>query len=170
MTSSMLADRKPVSEAARRAIDDFLYEEARLADEHQYSAWEALWADDALYWVPAAGGRETDPARQVSYIYDNRQRLRTRVAKLNSGEQFSQLPQSGLCRLLSNIVVEGQDASREIFVSAKFILIESRREMITWAGQTFYKLRPDDGGLKLVEKQVVLVNHREPLPKIPFLL
>ena len=161
---------KPVTEPVRRAIDDFLYEEARLADEHRYSEWEGLWADDALYWVPAAGGKETDPERQVSYIYDNRQRVRTRVAKLNSGEQFSQLPQSGLCRLVSNIVVEGEDDGGEIFVSAKFILVESRREMIMWAGQTFYRLRPDDGTFKLVEKKVVLVNHKEPLPKIPFLL
>ena len=25
------------------------------ADEHDYDAWEALWTDDALYWVPAGG-------------------------------------------------------------------------------------------------------------------
>ena len=31
----------------------FLYLEARLADESDYDGWEALWTDDAIYWVPA---------------------------------------------------------------------------------------------------------------------
>ncbi len=39
-------------EASR--VEQFLYREARYADEHDYDAWEALWTDDALYWVPVA--------------------------------------------------------------------------------------------------------------------
>jgi hypothetical protein len=38
-----------------RQIEQFLYREARYADEHDYDAWEALWTDDASYWVPAGG-------------------------------------------------------------------------------------------------------------------
>jgi hypothetical protein len=45
-----------------RQIEQFLYREARYADEHDYDAWEALWTDDAIYWVPA-GGDLTDPGR-----------------------------------------------------------------------------------------------------------
>lgn len=37
-----------------RQVEQFLYREARYADEHDYDAWEALWTDDALYWVPAS--------------------------------------------------------------------------------------------------------------------
>jgi len=29
-----------------RQIEQFLYREARYADEHDYDAWEALWTDD----------------------------------------------------------------------------------------------------------------------------
>ncbi|MGH7343256.1 MAG: nuclear transport factor 2 family protein, partial [Candidatus Rokuibacteriota bacterium] len=36
-------------------IGQFLYREARLADEGEYDAWEALWTDDGVYWVPANG-------------------------------------------------------------------------------------------------------------------
>ena len=35
------------------AITAFIYREARFQDEHQYEAWEALWTDDGVYWVPA---------------------------------------------------------------------------------------------------------------------
>jgi benzoate/toluate 1,2-dioxygenase beta subunit len=57
-----------------RQIERFLYREARYADEHDYDAWEALWTDDAVYWVPA-GGELTEPGGQMSVIYDNRSRI-----------------------------------------------------------------------------------------------
>ena len=36
-------------------VQAFIFKEARLQDEHQYEAWEALWTDDGVYWVPANG-------------------------------------------------------------------------------------------------------------------
>src|SRR5690348_16543912 len=42
------------------AVTAFLYKEARFQDEHQYEAWEALWTDDGVYWVPA-NGADIDP-------------------------------------------------------------------------------------------------------------
>jgi 3-phenylpropionate/cinnamic acid dioxygenase small subunit len=160
----------PVSTDERRAVEDFLYEEARLADSHRYEEWLALWSDDALYWVPAAGGKDTDPMRQASYIYDNIVRLRTRLGMLISGEKFSQLPPSGLARVVSNIVVEGKDDNGDILTSAKFVLLESRRELIMWGGDLYYKLRPNGESFQLVEKKVVLVNHAEPMRKMSFIL
>jgi 3-phenylpropionate/cinnamic acid dioxygenase small subunit len=159
-----------VSSDERRAVEEFLYEEARLADSHRYEEWLALWADDALYWVPAAGGKDTDPLQQASYIYDNIVRLRTRLGMLISGEKFSQLPPSGLVRVVSNIVVDGKDDNGDILTEAKFVLLESRREMILWGGDLYYKIRPDGGSFKLVEKKVVLVNHAEPMRKMSFVL
>ncbi|MDT5265984.1 MAG: hypothetical protein QOI90_2610, partial [Mycobacterium sp.] len=53
-----------------RDVEQFLYREARFADESDYDSWEALWTDDALYWVPA-GDDGADPMEQMSMIYDN---------------------------------------------------------------------------------------------------
>ena len=36
----------------RYAVEQFLYREARLADEQRLEDWLALWDEDALYWVP----------------------------------------------------------------------------------------------------------------------
>ena len=55
-------------------VAQFLFREARFADESRYDDWEALWTDDALYWVPA-GGADIDPVSHVSVIYDNRNRI-----------------------------------------------------------------------------------------------
>lgn len=154
----------------RRAVEDFLYEEARLCDEHEYAAWEALWTDDATYWVPAAGGLNTDPKRQVSYIYDNRVRLRTRIGALLSGEKFSQQPKSGLSRVISNVVLGDRESNGDVRVVANFVLLESRREVLTWGGRVHYRLRPHETTFKLVEKKIILVNHTEPMRKMSFLL
>ena len=38
----------PVTAEEQRAVEQFLYEEARLADDHRYEEWLGLWTDDAL--------------------------------------------------------------------------------------------------------------------------
>jgi benzoate/toluate 1,2-dioxygenase beta subunit len=157
------------SKVDRRAVEDFLYMEARLADQHRYEDWEALWTDDALYWVPI-GGDDTDPEREVSLIYDNRNRLRTRIGLLLTGERYAQVPTSGLVRVVSNIEVEDPDDSGDITVRANFILVESRREVLIWGGRNTYKLRPDGDSFRLVTKKVVLAHSSEPVHKIAFIL
>jgi 3-phenylpropionate/cinnamic acid dioxygenase small subunit len=38
----------------RNEIEEFLYLEARLMDEHRFDEWLSLWAlEDATYWIPA---------------------------------------------------------------------------------------------------------------------
>ncbi len=53
-----------LSDSDYRAVTDFLYREARLADEARYADWLALWTDDGVYWVPATtdAGRRSRPA------------------------------------------------------------------------------------------------------------
>jgi Ring hydroxylating beta subunit len=96
------ADLGPVPEGFdRHTVEQFLYREARLADEGDYDAWEALWTDDALYWVPI-GGEGGDPQRQMSVIYDNRNRISTRLKQLRTGKRYAQAPPSNLRRMLSS--------------------------------------------------------------------
>ena len=54
---------QPVSDAEQSEITAFIYREARLADESRYADWEALWADEAVYWVPRADGHDDVPIR-----------------------------------------------------------------------------------------------------------
>jgi 3-phenylpropionate/cinnamic acid dioxygenase small subunit len=156
-------------ELTRRQIEAFLHTEARLADESDYDAWEALWTDDALYWVPA-GDADADPATQMQVIYDNRSRIRTRIAQLKTGKRYAQAPPSRMRRLLSNIETVGQEGTDTV-VEANFLIVESReRENVMWAGRTTYRLRPVDGQIKLAYKRVMLVNSAEALPSLGFLI
>ena len=155
-------------ELTYRQIAAFLHLEARLADENDYDAWEALWTDDALYWVPA--GEPADPMTQMQVIYDNRSRIATRIAQLKTGKRYTQAPPSRMRRLISNIETVGQDGPDAV-VEANFLLVEGReRGNVMWAGRTTYRLRPMDGQIKLAYKKVSLVNSADPLPSLGFLI
>jgi benzoate/toluate 1,2-dioxygenase beta subunit len=150
-------------------IERFLIGEARLADEHDYDAWEALWTDDAIYWVPAAHP-DGDPERQMSVIYDNRNRITTRLRQLRTGKRYSQSPPSSVRRVVSNVEVLDRDGT-EVTVAANFVAVESReRGTEVWAGRTTYRLRTVDGELRLSYKKVVLVNGATALPTLAFLI
>lgn len=162
-----------LSDTDYRAVEAFLYKEARLADEACYAEWEALWEDDATYWVPAQPRGDTDPRCQMSHIYDNRSRIATRIKLLQSGFRYSQEPASVMRRLISNIEVEKTDAG-ECIVGSNFLLLElsvqARHDLRQWGGRTIHKLRWVNGELKMFWKQVLLVNAAEPLPNLTFLI
>jgi benzoate/toluate 1,2-dioxygenase subunit beta len=158
----------------RHEVEQFLYREARLADEGDYDGWEALWTDDALYWVPIDGAGD-DPQQQMSVIYDNRNRISTRLKQLRTGKRYAQAPPSNLRRLLSNIEFLGgrdnPDGGVDLEVGANFLAIESRpRGIRLWGGRTTYRLRDHDGELRLAYKKVVLVDNDQPLPTLGFLI
>ena len=148
-------------------IGQFLYREARLADEGEYDAWEALWTDDGVYWVPADGD---DPDHRMSIIYDNRSRIALRVRQLKTGKRHAQSPPSSVRRLISNVELL-QEAGDDVLVGANFLAVESRpRGSVLWAGRTEYRLRRDDGGLRLACKTVTLVDRACALPTLAFLI
>ena len=152
-----------------RSIEQFLYREARYADEHDYDAWEALWTDDAIYWVPA-NGADNDPTTQMSILYDNRGRISTRLKQLRTGKRYAQAPPSNLRRIVSNVEVL-ESTAQECEVSANFVLAESReRGTEMWAGRTTYRIRLVDGELRLAYKKIVLVNNAVAIPTLGFLI
>ncbi len=164
----MTAQRAPGPESADlRALDplvlhhrvaQFLFAEARLQDTHDYDGWEALWEDDAIYWVPA-NGHDTDPEQQMSVLYDNRSRIHVRIEQLKTGRRHTQTPRSELARLISNIEIE-EVAAAEVSVRANVLIYEDNlRGETLWAARSEYRLRQVDGAFRLVRKKIGLVNN-----------
>jgi 3-phenylpropionate/cinnamic acid dioxygenase small subunit len=153
-----------------RAVEQFIYVEARFADELRYDEWEALWTDDAIYWVPA-NGDDTDPTTQMSILFDNRSRIATRIKQLHTGKRHSQNPPSRLRRLISNIELLGEEDDGDVLAGANFLIYESReRGVALWAGRAEYRLRPAEDGFKLARKKVMLVDNDRPLHTMSFLV
>ena len=152
-----------------REVSQFLYREARLQDTHAYDDWEALWADDAVYWVPA-NGEDTDPEREMSFIYDNRSRISLRIKQLKTGKRHSQTPPSKLARIISNIELL-DSADSQICVAANAMIFESNmRGDTVWASRNEYTLRRVGDALRMARKKVSLVNNDKPIYTLSFLV
>ncbi len=154
-----------------REVEQFLYREARLADEHAYDQWEALWTDDGVYWVPF-GSDGSDPETRMSVIFDNRSRIATRIKQFKTGKRHSAAPPPRVRRVVSNVELLDRTDGEEIHVGANFVAYESRERGITlWAGRTEYWLRRSpDQSLRLARKHVFLVNNDRALDTLAFLI
>ncbi len=162
-----------IGDQNHQAVVEFLYLEARLADEARYAEWLALWTEEAVYWVPASTDPDADPETRISHIYDNRARLETRIKLLQTGHRYSQEPASLMRRLISNIeVVDGRDG--QLVAGSNFILaelsVQAKAEMHWWVGRATHHLRRAEGALRMSLKKVVLINAAEPLPNLSFLI
>jgi benzoate/toluate 1,2-dioxygenase beta subunit len=152
-----------------RAVEQFLYREARLMDENAYAEWLALWDNDAIYWIPA-GADDIDPARQVSTIYDDRKRLEARVGRLMSGNAHAQSPPSRMRRVISNVEID-DIGTGEIVACSNFVLGEVRRgRQDVFIGRSIHKLRPVEADLRIFFKKVMLVNNNEYIDNLTFLV
>lgn len=150
------------------SVSQFLFEEARLQDEHLYSEWEALWDDDGVYWLPA-NGDQIDPDQEMSIIYDNRSRIALRVRQLYTGKRFSQEPASSIRRVLSNIEVRELEGG-EIDARSNAIIFESNlRGEFTWSTRNRFRLRRFENGFQIARKEVVLTNNDKALHTLAFL-
>jgi 3-phenylpropionate/cinnamic acid dioxygenase small subunit len=155
-----------------KEVEQFIYREARLQDELQYDEWEALWTDDAIYWVPA-NGDDIDPTMEMSVLFDNRSRISTRIKQLQTGKRHSQNPPSRLRRIVSNVELLADDdgSDGDVLVGANFVIYESRERGVTlWAGRSEYRLRRTDDGWRMAGKKVLLVNNDRALNTMSFLV
>lgn len=150
-------------------VSQFLFMEARLQDTHDYDGWEALWTDDAIYWVPA-NGHDTDPEHQMSILYDNRSRISIRIKQLKTGRHHTQTPRSELARTLSNIELMDVRGDEVDVIANAVIFEDNMRGETLWASRNSYTLRLVAGMLKLVRKKVGLVNNHKPIYTLSFLV
>jgi 3-phenylpropionate/cinnamic acid dioxygenase small subunit len=153
----------------RREAEDFLYREARLMDEHRYQEWLSLWTDDAVYWVPCRQ-EASDPNSEVSIIYDDRAKLADRVVYLESGTVRDPDSRPSIRRVISNVEATPL-GDEETEVASNFVLVEAREHaQYVWCGRSFHRLRRQGNDLKMSFKKVLLVNRRQAMPVLQFLV
>ncbi|MDR7481123.1 MAG: aromatic-ring-hydroxylating dioxygenase subunit beta [Armatimonadota bacterium] len=154
----------------------FLFAEARLLDERRFEEWEALFTDDAVYWLPI--DPEKEPAAAVAIIYDDRRRLHERVYRLTRTPVLDQNPPSRTLRFVSNVEVRADGSSGEAVVHCRQLIAEIRpggpgQEGLNaprlFAARCEYRLRPVDGAWKIALKKVVLLTSDQPQYNLSFI-
>ena len=144
-----------------------VYEEARLLDAREHDAWNAMFADDAHYWVPLQH-EQPDGLNFTSHMYEDKLLRELRIQRLKSPRAFSQQPISRCHHLLQAPRVETMDAAANHFVTrTEFHYSEARGdEMLMLVGTAFHHFRVEDGALRFTLKRVNLLNCDAALPSV----
>lgn len=102
-----------------------LSREAILLDRRDWHGWLALYADDAVFWVPAWLDEDTpseDPSTQISLIYHaDRAGLTERVARVESRLSVTTMPLLRTTHQVTNVVAEFEGEGA-IAASASFVV------------------------------------------------
>lgn len=149
-------------------IEEFLYLEAKLLDERNYSDWVDLFTEDGVYWVPA--GDEPSPNEAVALIYDNQSRLKERLVRMKSSRFWAQQPATSTCRIVGNVTAVTQDGD-EISVQSRLIMALQRggdRNLLS--GVCDYRLRVVGGDVLIASKTVRLIERDQYFDNLTFLI
>ena len=142
-------------------IEQFLYREARLADEGDYDAWEALWTDDARLLGARRRRRQTRDARcrsSTTTARGSRSRQAAQDRQAPRPEPAVEPAPAGVERRAPGRP-EGDDAARRAPTSSP----SSRAPRDADLGRADeYRLRASDGELRLARKKVIA---RRPRPR-----
>lgn len=161
-TISAFSDDWPAADPlVRLECEAVLAREARLIDEARFNEWLEMLTDECLYWVPITPGGG-DPAREVSYAFDDRRRLADRVYWLRTGLAFSQIPQSRTQRLITNIEVLDQSLTGRRLVRSNFLIKEFRagahRSYAGWYAHVLQRQGDGSDGWSIALKQANLLD------------
>ena len=157
---------QPTDIQAQQLIDR-LYLEARLLDARDFDAWNALFTDDAYYWVPLEHD-QPDGINHTSHMYEDKLLRELRIQRLKSPRAFSQQPASRCHHLLQQPTIELTDAAANHFVTrTEFHYSEARGdEMLMLVGTAYHHFRVEAGELRFTLKRVNLLNCDAALPSV----
>jgi benzoate/toluate 1,2-dioxygenase beta subunit len=144
-----------VDAATERAVERFLFREAKLLDAGKFADWLDLFAPDGIYWIPSRPG-QTDRKGVASIIYEDRTILAMRVHRLAQGRALVLAPVPRTTHLVSNVEVVSTDP---IVAESALLVAEYRDgERRIFAGRCRHVLAEIDGALKIAEKRVDLID------------
>lgn len=156
-----------MTEITKQDLIDFVVREARLLDEKRYEEWNALFTDDAFYWVPLTPN-QPDGLNHTSHLYEDKLLRELRIERLKSKRAFSQQPPSRAHHLLQTPTVEEFDAAAHRYlVRSEFHYTEAQGDEINFfVGTCFHQLTLHGGALRMVLKRVNLLNSDAALPAV----
>jgi len=154
-------------QVTREQLVDFVVRECRLLDAKRFEQWNALFADDAFYWIPLVPDQE-DGVNHTSHLYEDKLLRDLRIERLKSPRAFAQMPPSRCHHLLQTPTVEAfvQEDNRFV-VRTEFHYTESQGDELQFYVGTFYHhLAVHGGELRMTLKRVNLINCDAALPAV----
>jgi 3-phenylpropionate/cinnamic acid dioxygenase small subunit len=146
------------------AVEEFLYREARLLDAQIWDEWLELYCEDAVFWVPAvtmAGTHTTDAENSLNFVYiAGRVGLQARVFRVSSGGSLASNPLPRTRHMIGGVMIDSENADElRAFANAQAVAFcEARGQQILTSSYE-YTLRKQDGGLRIAQKKIMLLEY-----------
>ena len=142
---------------SRAEVEDLFYREAQLLDSWKLDEWLTLLTQDATYYVPPTDKPNADHRYTLFIIADDPVRLRERIIRLKDPNCHAEYPPSRTRRLITNVSITGVDGDT-VSAEANFVVYRFRRDedIRVFVGRYYYKLRREQGRLKIAERRAVL--------------
>lgn len=158
-------------------VEQFLFNEANLIDDRNFEAWLDLFAEDALYWVPANDDK-MDPTQHVSIVYDTKEGLKDRIWRLGSGAAYAQEPPSKTMHQLSNIQVAQDPQTKQITARCHLNIYEYRHNhhllsmdtVMQYPARCEYRLQPAGDSYQIALRRIDLIAANGVLGNMGFII
>ena len=149
----------------RFEVEDFLYYEADLLDDHRYEDWLDLFTEDARYFMPMRRNVPHDePEREftregldVNWFDEGEDTLARRVQQIRTGIHWAEEPPSRICHMVSNVQILHASPT-EMGVKSRFLVYRNRVETETdvLVGKREDLLRRANGSFRIARRKIVL--------------
>ena len=165
--ASTAARTEATTPVTRQDLIDLVVTEARLIDDGRFEDWNALYADDGLYWIPLTPDR-ADPVGEASLMLEDKLLRELRIARLRNPRAHSLQAPVRCHHLLQQPTVERFDPEANCYeLRTEFHYTERQREEVQFhVGKALHRLRVEDGELKIALKRVDLLDADTALPMI----
>ena len=150
-------------------VQQFLFYEAQLLDEHRYHEWIELFTDDTHYWMPTRKTVGPDDLAhefanefEQSFFDEDKAALEMRIRKLDSGYSWSEDPPSRTRHMLTNIRIRDGGTDTELTTDSYFFIYRNRlssdhpADEDMWVGSREDVLRKVDGSWKIAKRKILL--------------
>jgi 3-phenylpropionate/cinnamic acid dioxygenase small subunit len=160
----------PVDLETLRSIEEFLIHECDLLDRRKFEEWNALYAPDAVYWVPSQPDQE-DALNTVSIFYDDAHGRDVRIRRLRHPRNLveEEAPTRTL-RTVQNVRAR-RIAAAEYEAASQLLVLEYRGgTQRIWGARCTHRLHGSGAGFRIAFKRVDLLNCDAVLPmmSVPF--
>jgi len=151
-----------VTTETQLAVERFLFRQAEIIDEKRWDDWLALFAEDGHYWMPADED-QTDGEGVPNIFWEDLNLMKMRILRNNHPQAHSQAPENRLSHVVSNVLVENEDANGDIIVRSRFHCAEYfRYEVRSFTGKYRHVLKNTPNGYRIALQRVDLVNREGP--------
>lgn len=142
-------------------VEQFLFAQSELLDNKQWQSYIDRFADDGVYWMPAAP-EQTEWEGSPSIFAEDKPMMRVRMGRITHPNAWSQAPLWVTNHIVGNVVIETESA-KQIVVRSRFHMMELRRDNVRHFGGTYRHTLVRQGSSFVIKLQRVdLFNGQAP--------